>query len=455
MTNLLDSWAAVMWKACWQGSLVVLAAWLICIVIPSMPARCRCWLWRLAILKFMVVLLLPTLVNLPLLPAPPVVNPMPEVAVQVVTLKMPVRTVDKVDFRPSSEISLPSIPAMLASLWIIGVGWSMARLLVAWQWARRLRKHSRVIDDVPLIEQLALQARLYGLRTTPALLESEGNGSPMLIGLLRPAIVIPGGTLRRLVPSEFSMVLGHELAHVQRGDLLWGLAAAAVRALFFFHPLVWLSQRRLNLAQEVAADELAILRQHHDPVSYGNLLVSVISKIGPSRLIPTMSLGTAGSVKSLTRRLVAMASFGRASRGLIIGSGILMAATFLLGIVPWRLVAAEPKVSEKQKEPPKVTLPAYRIEPPDVIGIEMPKVIPLPSYRATVQAVSGQYLVGPDGTINLRQYGVVHINGKTVAETRIAIQNHLKQFLDSPQVAVDVLAYNSKVYYVITQRLPA
>ena len=58
---LLDAWAAVMWKACWQGSLVVLAVWLICLVIPSMPARCRCWLWRLAILKFMVVLLLPTL----------------------------------------------------------------------------------------------------------------------------------------------------------------------------------------------------------------------------------------------------------------------------------------------------------------------------------------------------------------------------------------------------------
>ena len=67
------------------------------------------------------------------------------------------------------------------------------------------------------------------------------------------------------------------------------------------------------------------------------------------------------------------------------------------------------------------------------------------------QPVTGQYLVGPDGTVNLRQYGVVHIAGKTVTEARIAIQNHLKQFLDSPELAVDVVAYNSKVYYVITQ----
>ena len=248
------------------------------------------------------------------------------------------------------------------------------------------------------------------------------------------------------------MVLGHELAHIRRGDLLWSLAAAGVRAFFFFHPLVWLSQRRLNLAQEVAADELAIIRQHHDPVSYGKLLVSVIGKLGPSRLIPTMSMGTAGSVKSLTWRLVAMANIGRASRGIIVTSGILLAATVLLGIVPWRLVAAEPKVSENQKEPPKVALPAYRIEPPDVIEIEMSKVVPLPSYRATVQPVTGQYLVGPDGTINLRQYGVVHISGKTVAETRIAIQNHLKQYLDSPDPSVTVAAYNSKVFYTITRK---
>ena len=99
-------------------------------------------------------------------------------------------------------------------------------------------------------------------------------------------------------------------------------------------------------------------------------------------------------------------------------------------------------MSENQKEPPKVALPAYRIEPPDVIEIEMPKVVPLPSYRAAVRSVTGQYLVGPDGTINLRQYGVVVISGKTIADARIAIQNHLKQYLDSPELSVKVVDSN-------------
>jgi uncharacterized protein (TIGR03067 family) len=347
--SLLDAWAAVMWKTCWQGSIVVLAVWLICRIMPSMPARCRCWLWRLAILKFMAVLLLPTLVNLPLLPLHSVPSPIPDVAVQVANQQLPASPTDQAGGFPSLETALPTVRAILAFLWIIGVAWSLARLLVAWRGARQLCKQSGIIDDPPLIEQLAIQARLYGVRSSPHLLEARGNGSPMLIGILRPAIVVPAGTVRKLSVPELAMVLGHELAHIRRGDLLWNLAAACVQTVFFFHPLVWLSQRQLNLAQEVAADELAILRQYHDPASYGTLLVSVISKLGPNRLIPTMSMGTAGSVQSLKWRLVVMASIGRASRGVIVASGFLLAATVLVGIVPWRLVAAEPQSANDAK----------------------------------------------------------------------------------------------------------
>ncbi len=45
-----------------------------------------------------------------------------------------------------------------------------------------------------------------------------------------------------------------------------------------------------------------------------------------------------------------MASIGRASRGVIIASGFLLAATVLMGIVPWRLIAAEPKSANDAKD---------------------------------------------------------------------------------------------------------
>lgn len=67
------------------------------------------------------------------------------------------------------------------------------------------------------------------------------------------------------------------------------------------------------------------------------------------------------------------------------------------------------------------------------------------------QQIAGQHLVGPDGTVTLGSYGSVRVVGMTIAEARAAIEQHLSAFLDSPQVSVDVYAYNSKVYYVITQ----
>src|SRR6185369_5543949 len=67
------------------------------------------------------------------------------------------------------------------------------------------------------------------------------------------------------------------------------------------------------------------------------------------------------------------------------------------------------------------------------------------------QQIAGQHLVGPDGTVTLGIYGSVRIVGLTLAQAKEVIQLHLQQFLEDPEVAVDIFAYNSKVYYVITE----
>ena len=67
------------------------------------------------------------------------------------------------------------------------------------------------------------------------------------------------------------------------------------------------------------------------------------------------------------------------------------------------------------------------------------------------QQIAGEHLIGPDGKVNLGTYGSVFVTGKTLDEARAAIETHLSQFLESPKVSVSVLAYNSKVYYIIMQ----
>jgi len=56
-----------------------------------------------------------------------------------------------------------------------------------------------------------------------------------------------------------------------------------------------------------------------------------------------------------------------------------------------------------------------------------------------------------DGRVNLGTYGSVYVAGMTIDEAREAIEERLSNFLEDPQVVVDIFAYNSKTYYVITQ----
>ncbi len=70
---------------------------------------------------------------------------------------------------------------------------------------------------------------------------------------------------------------------------------------------------------------------------------------------------------------------------------------------------------------------------------------------AGAQQITGQHLVGPDGRVQLGTYGSVFLSGKTIEEARAAIEEQLSKKLEEPEVFVDILAYNSKVYYIVTQ----
>jgi polysaccharide export outer membrane protein len=67
------------------------------------------------------------------------------------------------------------------------------------------------------------------------------------------------------------------------------------------------------------------------------------------------------------------------------------------------------------------------------------------------QQVAGEHLVGPDGTVSLGIYGAVYVAGMTLEQTRHAIEEQLSEFFNKPKVSVDVFAYNSKVFYIITE----
>ncbi len=67
-----------------------------------------------------------------------------------------------------------------------------------------------------------------------------------------------------------------------------------------------------------------------------------------------------------------------------------------------------------------------------------------------VQQIRGEHLIRPDGTVGLGMYGSVFVAGMTIPQVKVAIEQHLSRTLYRPEVSVDVAAFNSKYYYMIT-----
>jgi protein involved in polysaccharide export with SLBB domain len=91
-------------------------------------------------------------------------------------------------------------------------------------------------------------------------------------------------------------------------------------------------------------------------------------------------------------------------------------------------------------------LPPYVIEAPDILQISL-----VHSLDGDEAAIAGQHLVGPDGRINLGRFGSMYVAGLTLDAARAAVEKQLSTLVKNPEIALDMFAYNSKTYYVITQ----
>lgn len=320
---------SVVWRVGWHGTMMIALIQLICCLFPTMPGRVRVWLWRLAIIKLIVVAVWRTPIELPVLPPSPVKVAAAE--------SPPVMFVG-----PTATAHVVSGWATgLYLCWALGTGCFTYRIWNAHRTSTRFRRECRPISDSLLISEVAACARSLRLKAVPRLLEYPGFGSPLVIGLLHPAIVLPSQTWLRLASAERQMAFRHELAHLKHNDLAWNLIAALVRSIFFFHPLVWWAERELRTAHEMAADELVVRSQAGDSLGYGALLVSIVRQTGAADVHPSMAVGAAGSIGMLTRRLAAMRFMNSASRRGVYASAVCAALIAVAGIIPWRLIPSK------------------------------------------------------------------------------------------------------------------
>jgi beta-lactamase regulating signal transducer with metallopeptidase domain/tetratricopeptide (TPR) repeat protein len=237
-----------------------------------------------------------------------------------------------------NEAPLARLVAWLPVLWLAGAPLTFTWLAAGLVGSRRLRSGATELNSGPAFDACLRLSRSLGVVQRVAVATCERVVQPVLVGIVRPVILLPAAALSGWSPEELEMVLVHELAHVRRWDNLVNLGQRIVESVLFFHPCVWLASRQVRRDREECCDAL-VVRHTQRPEAYASLLVSIAAAVRgrqPAALAAASALG-GHPLKARVRRILKLEDETmRVSRGTVGAAAALvlamLATTVLLPI---------------------------------------------------------------------------------------------------------------------------
>ena len=194
----------------------------------------------------------------------------------------------------------PFIPWCLV-FYIAGVVVLSLRLTAGWLKVQMLKRSSAHSVGARLQEKAARICRLLRISRPVRLLESAAAEVPIVIGALKPVILLPASALTGLTPAQLEAVIAHELAHVRRYDYLVNLVQTVIEVLLFYHPCVWWLTNRIRAERENCCDDLAV-GVCRDRMLYARALAQLEEARTPKGEIAMASAG--GVLLARIRRLL-------------------------------------------------------------------------------------------------------------------------------------------------------
>jgi len=191
--------------------------------------------------------------------------------------------------------------------WCAGVFIFLARLVTGWYLSRRIVSSSD--DDIPeyirilfdeIYDRLALSRPIR-------LLVQVRIDTPLVVGWLRPAVLLPISAIAGLSEEQLMGIFAHELAHIRRHDFLVNMLQRCVEAVLFYHPAVWWLSNRIRTEREDCCDDLAV-KVCGNRKNYAEALVTLEQKRQDRQALAVAA--TDGSMVHRIQRILGFESSG-------------------------------------------------------------------------------------------------------------------------------------------------
>ncbi len=248
-------------------------------------------------------------------------------------------------------------------IYLIGVALFGLRLAGGWLYLQRLTK-TAIQPSTTIWMQFTEQLRsTLSIQTRVQVRESSRITVPMVVGVLKPVLLLPVALVTNLTTREIEAILAHELAHIKRHDYAVNLLQSVVEVLYFFHPALWWLSARVREEREHCCDDLAVKACGGD----GRILAQALAHVEELRLAhvrsaPTLAMALSTNRQQLLHRIRRM--LGVPSRPFISNGSLagLALATLLLMSVSVYAVQKQDKPKHKISRPRPVSTRTHKVD---------------------------------------------------------------------------------------------
>lgn len=171
---------------------------------------------------------------------------------------------------PTLEMWFP----VLVAIYVAGVAVMTIKLTADLLQLQQIRKKQVFpIDEIWAhhLDKLKTQLRIP---RKVKLLISQYIQVPVMIGFLKPVILMPAAMFNNLTAEQLEAILVHELAHIKRNDYLLNIFQSIVETILFFNPFIWWISKNIRLEREHCCDDI-VLKHQVQPLHYAKALVAL------------------------------------------------------------------------------------------------------------------------------------------------------------------------------------
>lgn len=239
----------------WQGSIIGLIAGIVLLSLRNRSAELRYLVAGLSLVA-MVAVFVGTFIAL--LPEKEIVEKAPSAPVRFETgPAMAAPAVEPAVDAPSvsEEFDYFKVPA---ACWILGVFGMLVRFGTAQVRTGQLRRKGISPPEDRWMQAFETLKEQLGVNQAVGLVRSSIAETAMVVGWLKPIVIVPASAFTALTPEQLRAVLAHELAHIRRYDHWVNFLQGLVEILIFFHPAAWWLSRQMRIDREHCCDDQAV-----------------------------------------------------------------------------------------------------------------------------------------------------------------------------------------------------